>query len=456
MSFFLKNLKESVLKFTNRSVTNLKEPIQEPIKEELLQKLLKEESIQEEPIQEESIKEEPLQEEPLKPYEEKLNKTNIKVINEPYKEIEHLSNDELTKEFTFDRNIEDKHIIHLCLYRINRVLPIPFLEIYLEKENTEYGFPKKVLNNDIFKDIIEEITGLVKIKPIKELDDNDEEEKDAEDLFLEECIDFFHENITTKEDIEPIYKGFIELENDKENLFVVFDCTNIEIAFKEIKQRWVIVEEILEDKSLFDPLLESHISELIVRLFKENKVLANIRKNKKYLPRPKYLYLCKKENDKYENVYYDNNDNEYERITLIPERVQHPVFKEIYLFSTNPMEINLSFLKIKKFIIFTNPENMIEKDLNKVLLEEGPITEEEIIVGEQSTTEGEQSTTEREQSTTEREQSTTEREQPITEGEQSTNQEETIELKIPNDPVIGFKEYGIEFWCTKSTLYFTQ
>lgn len=348
-----------------------------------------------------------------KPYDEILEKTNVNVLTNPEeKEISHID-DSLSKEFTFGRNIENKHVIHLCLYRINNVLSLPFLEIYLEKENTEYIFPKKVFNSDIFQDIIDEMKKMKKINPLDddiETAEDEDEEKDAEEIFLEECIDFFHENITTKEDIEPIYKGFIELDNDKENIFVVFDCTNLEIISKEIKQRWVIVEEILEDKSIFDPLLESHISDLIVRLFKENKILANLKKNRKYLPRPKYLYLCKKVEDKYENVYYEKDEDEYDTFTLIPERVQHEILKEIHLFSENPIETNMSYSKIKRYIIFVNVKNKIKGEINEIIKEEELIKEEE---------------------------------------------KQLIE-EILKEPVIGFTESNIEFWSAKSILYFTQ
>jgi hypothetical protein len=471
MSYFLKNLRESI---SSKLLNNKKqEPLEQPLEQPIQQPIPKpiQESIPkpiqqslEQPIQqslEQPIQqslEQPIQqsiEQPIQqPYEEKIKKTNVNVLNNP-NEINHLSNDSLTKEFTFDRNIGNKHVIHLCLYRINKILPIPFLEFYFEKEGSEYEFPKKVINNDIFKDIIEEITETTKLNPIKYKDndeDDEDDEKDAEEIFLEECIIFFHENITTKENIEPIYKGFLELTGDKENIFVVFDCTDIEIVRKEIQQRWVIVEEIIEDKSIFDPLLKSHISYSITQLFKENKILSNIKNKKnKILPKPKYVYLCKEVENIYENVYFEEDEDEFETITLIPEKVNHPVLKDIYLFSKNPLKIDLLFYKIKRFIMFINEKNIINKELDDLeFIEEieendeeeetQDITTEELILSEEEFINEEDEKEDEDE----------------TEGEGEETEVEEEELLIPIEPVIGFREKNIEFWCTKSIKFFTQ
>jgi hypothetical protein len=152
----------------------------------------------------------------------------------------------------------------------------------------------------------------------------------------------------------------------------------------------------------------------------------------------------------YENVYFEEDEDEFETITLIPEKVNHPVLKDIYLFSKTPLKIDLLFYKIKRFIMFVNEKNIINKELDNLEFVE-EIEDDE----EEEKDETDDITTE--EKILREEEFINEEDEKESEGEEVEEETEVEEeLMIPIEPVIGFKEKNIEYWCTKSIKYFTQ
>ena len=365
---------------------------------------------------------------------EKLPKQEI---FKKYTEYFFLPDNQLHDNFNFDRDLKKDFELYLCIYRVNTILPAPYLEYYFEGSNLEYSFPFKKISSDIFKDILQEKNGEKKIEPIeynttdiilqkkdkkdekdkkdkKDEKNEDKAEKESDDddeinnLFLNECYNFFKEktnyngNIT---DFKNIYRGFdfFKDENGIENnnkIYIVIDSTNIDIfKIKEIKQIWAITYEILILKKIF----ETYINKDIINIFEKSRILNNIKKYKdinnknlgsEIINYPQLLYLCKKEEGYYTNIYYEESENAQNTKTLIFERVQHPILKDIYLFSKERLSSDIDFQRIKRFILFINPDNMVDRELT--------------------------------------------------------------ESNIPKEPIIGFKEIDKEFWCCKSPRFFVE
>ena len=101
------------------------------------------------------------------PYDQVIKKDPLPVVENLVKP-EFLKGDELTREFSFDRDIKVPHVLHLCMYKLNKVLQQPFLEFYVIKNNIEYEFPNKELSPELFEQFVEKEPEEEKIEPIVE------------------------------------------------------------------------------------------------------------------------------------------------------------------------------------------------------------------------------------------------------------------------------------------------
>ena len=365
-------------------------------------------SVSHEPLRSSTIGD--INEEPLDMKKEPVKEPEVgKEIH--VEEYKYLSDDPLSREFGFNRDFTKPHTLHLCMYKINKVLSYPFLELYLIKGTGQYEFPHRVLPPEIFKDVENEGVTDDRIEPLKDGEIMKKEEEGVEDIFLDQCDDLFKEIIRGDEIVENIsffsmffpkessetlddkdissklYKGFVE---KGENIFAVYDCTDLSTT--KLKGSWVTLSEILDRKMIFN----NDISILSIDLLKESRVISNIKNgDNENLPRPLVLYLCKKTDEGVmQNVYYEGEEHTNTTVTLINERVNHPILRQVYLFTDTIFKSENDISKIKRFAIYFDPSKKIEGEL---------VTE-----------------------------------------------------NIPQESVIGFKEDGVDYLCTKSPIYFVE
>ena len=373
------------------------------------------ESIKELP-QPESIKELP-QPEPIES-PEKLKS----IQNNKDKEYFYLSDKSIYYNFCSHEDLTKEFELYLCIYRINTILPIPYLEYYFEKINLEYSFPSKKILPNFLENIIEEKN---RLEPIEEEGQGEQDQnkhniiekicKDNDDdneintKFLEECYHFFKEKTDYQKDFEEfktIYRGFDYFlinkdEENKKKIFAVIDGTNINILkTEEIIQKWAITDQIIKLKNIYDIPIDNNILEK----FENSQILNNIKKyNDKdneelgfiNIPYPQLLYLCKKEEEQYVNVYYEKEGETSQNTkTLIFDRVNHPILKDIYLFSKEKFVSDKNIEQAKCFVLYTDEKYMIKDEIN--------------------------------------------------------------ETNVPEESVIGFKENDKYLWCTKTPRFFVE
>ena len=246
-------------------------------------------------------------------------------------------------------------------------------------------FPHKDLSPELFKDFIDDVIEEPRIEPIAEEGMVGGGEKDIDDEFLDQIREFFQEK-TGSPFADESYKGFLEINN---NIFAIIDGSPDQHPTVE-NFLWVTVDEIINKKTItIDPL--------VIQLFTDNKLLSRINNETSMV---QILYLCKKEGDVYKNVYYEQGENAHNTVTIINEKVLHPILKQIYLFSETPLPSELPIGTIKRFALFTDPQNKIQGELDsKGFWSKG--------FGSKS-------------------------------------------------PVFGFEENDVHFWATKSPKYFTE
>jgi hypothetical protein len=259
-----------------------------------------------------------------------------------------LTGDELTREFSFNRDVQRPHTLHLCLYLVNRTLPTPFLEYYLEKVGTEYRFPEKELPADLFNDFVQG-SEEPRIEPLtEEPSDAVEGEPDIDDEFVAKITEFFEETVGSPLDPQR-YKGFLEIDD---HIFAVIDANTLLLKDKE-NIRWAILDEIVQKQAI----LGTALSPLTVELFQKNAILGKL---DNVSTTPQVLYLCKKNGDQYENVYYEEGKNAHNSISIINEKVLHPQLKTVYLFTTAPLPSEYPLERIKRYAVFLDPQNKVE------------------------------------------------------------------------------------------------
>ena len=406
---FIKVFEESLEPLQMKEPEKMKEPSPEPEK-------MKESSPEPEKMKE------PLSEPMKEPSPEPEKQKSIQ--NNKDKEYFYLSDKSIYYNFCSHEDLTEEFELYLCIYRINTILPIPYLEYYFEKTNLEYNFPSKKILPNFLENIIEEKN---RIEPMEEGDEVQEEKgddkqniikkicKDDDDdneintKFLEECYHFFKEKADYQKDFEEfktIYRGFdyFLISNNEENkkkIFAVIDGTNIDILkTKEISQKWAITDQIIKLKNIYDIPIDNNI----IEKFKNSQILNNIKKyNDKdkeelgsiNIPYPQLLYLCKKEEEQYVNVYYEEEGETSQNTkTLIFDRVNHPILKDIYLFSKERFVSDKNIEQAKCFVLYTDENYMIKDEIN--------------------------------------------------------------DTNIPEESVIGFKENDKEFWCTKTPRFFVE
>jgi len=301
-------------------------------------------------------------------------------------EYTYLADDPLSREFSFGRDINVQHVLHLCIFKMNRVLQLPFLEFYLEKSTNVYEFPHKPLDSEPFKHMLENLDQ-PHIEPADE--DNQEspvlQDQDGEDIFIDQCFIFFKEKVGEVENLETMYKGFVEKD---EHIFVVFDVDQVDTS--QLKGLWATLDEIIVKKTVANV----EVAPTTTDIFLENRVLANIKNDVgENLPYPTALYLCdSREEGGYRNSYYKEGESSITHTTLIHERINHPKLKQIYLFSETVLPADTLTSEIKRYALYIDPENKIGGELET----------------------------------------------------------------IPEVPVVGFQEDGVDYWSTKSPKYFAE
>ena len=306
----------------------------------------------------------------------------------------YLHDDPLSRLFGQGRDYNKQCNIELVFFKVNDSIETPFLEFYFEKTDGLYSFPHKELNmqefqtilssnnkilpndapisNSIFggninnkvnegedpsnkvEDGIESVNEVESIKNVEddvenevesvnEIESVDSDINEIETEFLDQCSQFFKEKTgLTDENADESYVGF--LENADGTIFVFYDFTYLEFY----KGVWGILDEIINKHRIAD----TGVKESNYKLFYDNPILIYIRdSNRQPMEIPISGYLCTNNADNVIKNAYDIEGSP-SAVSLITEKIDHPVFKEIYMFSYEPIDYeNLDL--IKRYAIFS-------------------------------------------------------------------------------------------------------
>ena len=213
----------------------------------------------------------PLQEElddndmPEEPNSLNLNEIENLPQLENVLKCEYLNDDPLSRQFSLNRDYTKEYKLVLCLYNINTDLDTPFLQFLFEKKNSKFQFPIKDVNMWAIRELIESNK---KIQPNNQDGDvsddgNEDDENDIEFEFMNQCSQFYKEITGIGFDnSNKSFKGFTQNENNE--IFIIFDLTNMNIENLQSSQQWAIIDEIIyKNRILTQPILESHVANFV-------------------------------------------------------------------------------------------------------------------------------------------------------------------------------------------------
>ena len=282
----------------------------------------------------------------------------------------------------FPRNLAETYTIHLCLFSINTDLHTPFLQFMFSKTDSVYQFP----NAELDMASIQKSTSAETIQPKPDtegsVEDNESDEDDYDESsgidaeFLSQCSDLLQKTVSIPDiELHSIYRGFLEDDQNANQLYVFFDCTGLNIEtnsdkFQTGEYIMAIVDELNAGR-----INNVEISSDVLQIFNNNPFTKIINMaSGEPVPSPIISYLCtKNEDETYANEYY-TAENGYDNVSLIAPVVTHAMFDDIYMFSKSPL--TGEYNNIKRFALFYDET---EDDVENMDNESDESSEEESV-----------------------------------------------------------------------------
>ena len=247
-------------------------------------------------------------------------------------------------------DILKEYKIHICCYKINDLCVLPFIQYFLvENDDGKLHFPmfefKCATNITI---------------------DEDEEFSPKHVFFQNECMKFLLKYAKPLEEnndedlMKNIYKGFVTSKTNDNSLYVILNCNELEFE----KDTFGTIDELLNKHSISNKTIEPEA----YQLFYNSPELMQI-KNKwgTMMQTPQVLYQCTFEDNKYENVL----DNSEEMISIIDDRIEHPLLGNSFIFSSEPVNSD-NAESLKRSVVFIKKPIYLMKDLSTLeKVEEG-------------------------------------------------------------------------------------
>ena len=250
----------------------------------------------------------------------------------------YLNNDTLNRDFkdTIRENKENNPFqISLCLFRLNHECKEPFLQLFVELEDT--GSDKNI----IFPGFTLEPNDFIETE--MELNNNDDKETT---IFETHCFNKFQEITNVSLEIaKQAYRGYI-VEYDN-TIYPLFDCTYIDFLSNK-NQIWGILDELINEQHVYEYIIDRNI----FMMFNHNEFLTDIKDDlNEPINLPCCLYLVKKTEDglDYENVFL--NEEEDELTTITDPKLYHEIFGLHYYFTTDPIDPE-NIKKLRRFSAF--------------------------------------------------------------------------------------------------------
>ena len=242
---------------------------------------------------------------------------------------------------------------HYVLYNFTDITTKPYVKFLMYNSNNIMKFPneKAIIENNDESDTDSETSDILPYEDdtnesLDEFDAYSNNTENIEDEYVnEQCSQYLEKNFG----IEYVksndnYKGFVKVED---KLYIFIDVSAIELNFPENEAfSWIIIDEIINKKMSNNV----PICNIVINMFSTNSLIKNIYdENNNIIEYPICVYLCKKDNEAdYTNVELKSSTN----MSLISDKIEHPIFGNNTMFSTE--RINIDDKLLERYCLFTS------------------------------------------------------------------------------------------------------
>jgi hypothetical protein len=250
-------------------------------------------------------------------------------IDQLVTEFDHCNVDDITKKLH----------VNICGYSLNVENDFPFLQYMMFLDNGKWSFPNIPFH--CATNIPSDEDG--QISPMHVYFEN------LCTLHMLEYVEIGEKN--DEQIMESMFKGYVDSSTLDNTLYVFFDISKFHIKQNKDKRvMWITIDEMLNSHQC----LGFDIIKNCYSVFYQDRALYTIQNNKgEIMEIPSTMFLCKLNDDEFVNVYNDFEEDEkedYGYVSLIDERINHPVLGNFFFFSTRPFEYQSSVTKLRRFV----------------------------------------------------------------------------------------------------------
>ena len=236
-------------------------------------------------------------------------------------------------------DILKKYTVYVCGYSIEYYNESPYVQYLFVQENGNYDLPYFMFQCSTNISV-----------------DESEEMSPKQVFFQNECmkhilkfIEPLEENNEESTLFHPQFQGYIQSEVQEDTIYAFINIDH----FNAKKGAFGIMDEIVNKHSILNIPISAHVFEM----FYNYPSLIHL-KNKwgNQVDLPVLLYKCNFEDGVYKNVQETSEDI----ISIIDDRIEHPILGNTFIFSCQPIDESSSS-SIKRFLCFlSNPLHLMK------------------------------------------------------------------------------------------------
>ena len=217
-----------------------------------------------------------------------------------------------------------KYTVNVCAFQVQELNSMPYIQYLLVQESENYDFPRFEFqcSSNINVDEDEEM-------PPRHVYFQNEVFKHL--LHYVEPLEDFQEK---NKQFENVYQGFVQTTVQEKSIYVFMNIQHFQLKFG----KFAMMDEIVNKHSILD----IPIAPQVYQMFYQHNSFIHV-KNQWGIQKdfPKVLYKCIYEDEKYVNVKSQLEDV----ISIIDDRIEHPILGNCYIFSCDKIEKNSDVLQ---------------------------------------------------------------------------------------------------------------
>lgn len=217
-----------------------------------------------------------------------------------------------------------KYKIYICGFQVHESTFVPYVKYLFTQEGDNYDFPS------------------FEFQCSTNIDVDENEEMSPRHVFFQnevtkhllKFVDPLEEYSDKSKQFDNVYQGFVQGDVQENSIYVFMNIQHFQLK----KGVFGVMDEIINIHSISDISISPHV----YQMFYQHNDLIHV-KNQWGIQKnlPKMLYKCNYENNKYENIQNNGDD----LMSIIDDRIEHPILGNTYIFSCEKIGDNANNLQ---------------------------------------------------------------------------------------------------------------